>query len=147
MSPVNDFSQTHVFDLMGMALTVGKGRIEELVAREPEKLRGSHLRVLSLIPADGIRPTELAGVAGMTKQSLGEFVDALQRIGCVEVVVDPADRRARIVTPTPKGRKLQDRVAEVFAEIEREWSTAVGPRQWATFRKVLTHLAAQRLIR
>lgn len=143
MSSVNDFSQRHVFDLMGLALTVGKTKVEALVAGEPERLRGSHLRVLSLIPVNGIRPTELAGVVGMTKQSLGEFVDALQRIGCVEVTVDPADRRARIVSPTAKGRKVQARVAEVFAETEREWSEAVGPKQWATFRKVLTQLAEQ----
>lgn len=134
----------HVFDLMGAALTVGKVQIEQLVAAEPERLRGSHLRVLSQIPPEGIRPTELAAVVGMTKQSLGEFVDALQRVGLVKVEVDPADRRARIVTATAKGAKVRARVAEVFAEIERRWSEEVGPRQWATFRKVLTHLAAQK---
>ncbi len=138
MSSVNS-----VFDLMGAALTVGKNRVEALVAREPEKLRGSHLRVLSLVPGEGIRPTELAAVVGMTKQSLGEFVEALQRTGFVTVEVDPADRRARVITPTPKGLKLQARAREVFEATEKEWAAAVGTRQWATFRKVLVHVAEQ----
>jgi DNA-binding MarR family transcriptional regulator len=62
----------------------------------------------------------------------------------VKVTVDLRDRRARIVTPTTKGRRLQQRIAQTFAETEERWKAAVGPRQWATFRKVLGHLAEDR---
>src|SRR5688572_23908280 len=141
MSAVNDEYPTHVVNLLGLALNIAKSLIEAETAAEKPKLRGSHLRLLSLTPVEGIRPTALAVRVGMTKQSLGEFVSALEQAGYLQVEVDPQDRRARIVSPTPKGRKLQDRIEQILAELEQRWADQVGARNWATFRKVLTQLA------
>src|SRR5664279_1388655 len=63
-------------------------------------LRPSHVRLLSLTPRDGMRVGDLAARAGMTAQSLGEFVDTLCRTGYAQVVPDASDRRARLVVPT-----------------------------------------------
>ena len=133
-----------VFELLGKALEVAKKRIEAEVAGEPIRLRGSHLRLLSLTPVEGIRPSELAIRVGMTKQSLGEFVATLQETGFLRVDPDPHDRRARIVAPTEKGRRQQERTLAIFTDIEDEWRRQVGDAAWATFRQVLGHLAAQR---
>src|ERR1700733_12638982 len=67
--------------------------------RDFPELRGSHRRILQMIPAGGIRITDLARLAGMTKQSLGEFVDWLERRGFVASGRDPADGRGRRGTP------------------------------------------------
>jgi DNA-binding MarR family transcriptional regulator len=141
MSTVNDDYPTHVASQLGMALSVAKSLMEAETAAEKPKLRGSHLRLLSLTPADGIRPTALAARVGMTKQSLGEFVAALEQAGYLQVEIDPQDRRARIVSPTTKGRKLQSRLNEIITELEQRWENQVGPRNWATFRRVLTQIA------
>lgn len=142
MSSVNDpGSGLPVIDLLGQALSVVKRRLEAEVASERHHLRGSHLRLLSLTPAEGIRPTELAVRVGMTKQSLGEFVATMQAAGFLHVDPDPTDRRARIVRPTDKGVRTQQRLLEALAEIERDWAREVGVRTWATFRRVLTQLA------
>src|SRR5262245_50324981 len=119
MSTVNGGFPTHVVSQLGLALSVAKALMEAETAAENPKLRGSHLRLLALTPADGIRPTALAVRVGMTKQSLGEFVAALEQAGYLQVEVDPHDRRARIVSPTPKGRKLQDRLDELLTELEQ----------------------------
>ena len=137
MSSVND----PVVDLLGRALSVVKRRMEAEVAGERHHLRGSHLRLLSLTPAEGMRPTELAGRVGMTKQSLGEFVATMQAAGFLQVDPDPGDRRARIVRPTEKGERLQRRIHEILSEVEQEWAVQVGVRNWAVFRKVLIELA------
>ena len=71
--------------------------------RDFPELRGSHRRILQMIPAGGIRITDLARMAGMTKQSLGEFVDWLERRGFVTSGRDPADGRVRLVTRTADG--------------------------------------------
>jgi DNA-binding MarR family transcriptional regulator len=142
MSAVNDEYPTHIFELLGIVLTIGKRRMEAEVAGEPQRLRGSHLRLLSLVPPEGMRPTELAVRVGMTKQSLGEFVATLQEVGFLRVEMDPGDRRARIVSPTEKGRKLQARILTIFAETEEEWRTLVGARNWAVFRRALERIAA-----
>ena len=100
-------------------------------------LRRSHLRLLSLTPPAGLRVTDLASRAGMTKQALGEFVAALQEAGLVEVAVDDRDRRVRLVRPTPAGRRLQAVIEAAFAEIERGWRERVGAERWAAFREAL----------
>src|SRR6478752_4287416 len=76
----------------------------DVVPEGPGPLRGGHYRVLSMVPRrGGRRLTELAVVAGMTKQAMGEFVAALTDRGLVEVEPDPADRRAKLVFLTPEG--------------------------------------------
>ena len=142
MSLVNDGNPTHVIDLLGMALQTFKSRLEAETAHVKPPLRGSQLRLLAMTPVAGVRPTALAGLVGMTKQSLGEFVTALERAGYLQVDVDPSDRRARIVSPTAKGRKLQSRINDIIAEVETEWEAQVGPKRWATFRAVLTSLTS-----
>ena len=103
-------------------------------------LRRSHLRLLSLTPPDGLRVTDLAARAGMTKQALGEFVAALQDAGLVEVAVDGRDRRVRRVRPTPAGRRLQGVIEAAFSEIEQDWRERVGPERWAAFREALARI-------
>jgi DNA-binding MarR family transcriptional regulator len=46
----------------------------------------------------------LARRAQMTKQSMAELVAHLERHGFVERIPDPADRRAKLVRVTGKGR-------------------------------------------
>ncbi|MGY0232136.1 MarR family winged helix-turn-helix transcriptional regulator [Longispora urticae] len=144
MSLVNGEPRPHVLDLLGAALSVAKRAMEAEVADEPHHLRGSHLRLLSLTPPEGMRPTELAPRVGMTKQSLGEFVAAMREAGFLEVETDPRDRRARIVRPTERGLRLQGRILEIIEETEARWRSAVGADDWAAFRRVLATLAAER---
>jgi DNA-binding MarR family transcriptional regulator len=63
---------------------------------------GNAMESLSL--EDGLRLTDLAKRAGMTAQSMGELVDDLERKGYLERREDPADRRAKRIYLTPKGK-------------------------------------------
>jgi DNA-binding MarR family transcriptional regulator len=103
-------------------------------------LRRSHMRLLSLTPPAGLRVTDLATRAGMTKQALGELVAALQEAGLVEVAADDRDRRVRLVRPTRAGRRLQGVIESAFAEIEQGWRERVGPERWAAFREALARI-------
>ena len=91
-----------------------------------------------------MRPTQLAGRVGMTKQSLGEFVATMQEAGYLRVDPDPHDGRARIVRPTDKGIQLQARIRGILADTEQRWREAIGPRNWGTFREVLAQIAAEK---
>jgi DNA-binding MarR family transcriptional regulator len=139
-APRTVFRTENAFGLLAAALDIGRRSMLAQTGAASLGLRGSHLRVLSLIPRDGMRPTALASRVGMTKQSLGEFVAALEGAGYVEVSVDPTDRRARVVAPTSAGEKAQDQINRGFADIEERWRAEVGPRRWSTFIKVLQHL-------
>jgi len=53
------------------------------------------------------------------------LVDRVERLGLVERVPDPGDRRIRMLTLTPKGRRLRD---EINDEVARELAAALGLR-------------------
>ncbi len=104
-------------------------------------LRPSQLRLLSLLPRDGARLTDLTGVAGMTKQGLGQYMDELQELGYVSSTQHPADRRTRILARTPAGDAAVAATNQVYEALEAGWAGEVGERRWATFRSVLAQLA------
>lgn len=113
--------------------------------RDFPELRGSHRRILQMIPAGGIRITDLARLAGMTKQSLGEFVDWLERRGFLTSGRDPADGRVRLVTRTAQGDTAADTAARAIAAVERDWRQQIGARQYDAMKQALRDLGRDSL--
>ena len=81
----------------------------------------------------------------MTKQSVGEATNDLERRGYVERVPDPDDGRAKIIRLTERGREAQATGRILIAEIEREWAQRHGEGRVAELRDVLEAIAAERL--
>ncbi|QKE84192.1 MarR family transcriptional regulator [Arthrobacter sp. NEB 688] len=103
-------------------------------------LRFSHVRVLDAVPAEGASVTSLADRLGMTKQGCGQFVTQLTAAGLVTREAEPGDRRVRRVRLTPEGARLLGRAREAMAQAEQDFAAEVGPRRYATFRRVLEEL-------
>jgi len=78
---------------------------EELAKNGYEDLRPTHGCVFRFVREDGMRLTELAAHGGITKQSAGELVDDLVELGYVERIADPADKRAKLICLTERGRE------------------------------------------
>jgi DNA-binding MarR family transcriptional regulator len=105
-----------------------------MVAELAERLRAAgftdmtaaHHPVFENIDRDGTRLTVLAARTGMTHQSMGELVQALEARGYVKRTVDPADRRARLVRLTPKGQRAVRRALAEIEEIEAQWLERFG---------------------
>src|SRR6478609_11011406 len=74
-----------------------------------EAIGGRRGRLLQIIPADGLRVTDLAHRAGVTKQAIGQLVDTLEELGLVRSVPSRTDRRVRWVTRTPAGDAFVER--------------------------------------
>lgn len=125
--------------LAGRFFDVARRRINTLEPRFPG-LRSSHYRLLALIPDDGSRITDLVDEASMTKQALGQFARYLQGMGYVEIVVDPTDRRAKIVRKSDRGREAEQAGMRVLADLEEEWREQVGDRRYSALRKTLVDL-------
>src|SRR4051812_8696955 len=82
------------------------------------EIRPTHGCVFRFVRDDGMRLTELAGLAGMTKQSVGELVDDLVDLGYVERIPDPADRRAKLICLTERfGLERLAQLRETLEEI------------------------------
>lgn len=112
----------------------------ELESADWDGLRISQMRVITTVPPEGVSITALAERVGMTKQGCGQFVTALTGTGHLRVDPDPADRRLRLVFRTEAGEALVKRISRGMAELEEKWAAEVGPRRYATFRKVLEEL-------
>ncbi len=89
-------------------------------------VRGSERRILQMIPPGTIRITDLAAVAGMTKQALGEFVDRLEEAGIVRSGKDRADGRVRLVSRTALGDAVATATAQAIAAVENQWRAEIG---------------------
>ena len=94
-------------------------------ARFPE-LRGSHLRIIGMIPPEGARPSALALTAQMTRPALGELVAHLRDTGYVTAEPDASDGRAVVVRLTPQGRRAGAKVARGIEELRERWSAEIG---------------------
>ena len=109
------------------------------------ELRGSHRRILQMIPPQGIRITDLALIADMTKQALGEFVDWLEQSGFVRSGRDPADGRVRLVTRTDRGDAAAEAASQAIAAVEREWRNELGTEVFETMKRALRQLGRDSL--
>ena len=91
---------------------------------------------------DGTRVSVLAERAQITKQSMAELVAHLERHGYVERVPDPSDRRAKLVRATARGAEIYAIAREVVAELEDEWTRALGKAKMRQLRELLGELNA-----
>jgi DNA-binding MarR family transcriptional regulator len=141
MTSVNDDPQVdHVAGLLGQALR----RIRAEILADSEAhfpgLRVSHYRLLELIPPEGARITDLAEVATMTKQGLGQHVDYLQKLGYTESDRLPDDRRVR---RTPLGDEAVAYSRAAIARVEATWTAQLGHTRYAALQQTLRELGTQ----
>jgi DNA-binding MarR family transcriptional regulator len=111
-----------------------------LVGRGHTGLQPSHQVVFASLGRYGARLTELAERAGMSKQAMGQRVDDLERLGYVERVPDPEDRRAKIVRFTRKGTAFMRDAAEVVSRIWRDYAEHLGEGELAQLQDRLGSL-------
>src|SRR5918994_776323 len=117
----------------------------ELNARLRERgypdVRLAHSALFAHVDPEGTRSSELAERAGMTKQGMGQLVADLEKKGYVERVEDPADRRAKLVRLTKKGRHHVREAREIIGEIEETYARRLGEGRLETLRAILKDLS------
>jgi DNA-binding MarR family transcriptional regulator len=138
--PVSQVPLSGLFDIAFEAL-MSEFR-QDLEAAGYADIRPTHGCVFRFVRGEGMRLTELASLAGMTKQSVGELVDDLVALGYVERVPDPADRRAKLIRLTARGEEAQGVGFGLFAQIEERWAERYGPDRISHLRETLEEIAA-----
>ena len=98
-----------------------------------------------MIPREGIRITDLAAMAQMTKQALGEFADWLEGAGFVRSQRDDTDRRVRRLFRTDLGDKAADATQRAIDSIEAQWRQEIGPEPYDTMKQALRQLGRDSL--
>ena len=99
---------------------------------DPEDLNPIEYALLAAVDDNpGIDQRGLSGRLGVDPASTSQMVDRLARRGLLEQAVQPTDRRARLLSPTPVGTELrarlrpdllaaQDRVLSVLSPEDQE---------------------------
>ena len=111
--------------------------IAELNAAGFEELRVPHMAVLQFPGPDGARPGLLAERAGMSKQAMNQLLRSLEGFGYIVRSDAPNEGRARIVRFTKRGRSAYAKIHDILRDIEREWSTVLGPARFAELKELL----------
>ena len=82
-------------------------------------LRFAHNQIWGNVGVDGIRLTAACQQGEPQPGRLLELVNELQSLGYLERRPDPADGRAKLICPTPRGRRLLDAAGERVAELKQ----------------------------
>lgn len=114
----------------------------QLDQSEFRDIRPTHGCVFRYVKGPGLRLTDIAERADMTKQSVGEIVDDLAERGYVKRIPDPNDRRAKLICLTERGEEAQAYGLRTFAEVERQWGERYGAERIAALRGFLEEIVA-----
>lgn len=87
--------------------------------------------------AAGLRVKDLAEVLRIAPRSATEVVDLLQEKGLVDRGPDPTDRRATLVSLTPRGAALRGRIHEDRRRGSDEYFSRLGPGDRVELERLL----------
>ncbi|MFC4908393.1 MarR family winged helix-turn-helix transcriptional regulator [Actinomadura gamaensis] len=132
---------------LAMRLFRGLGTVElEALRRHGLSLWGYD--VLTEV-ADTPARTQLAlgRALGLDKSKVVVVLDELESAGLVVRLPDPGDRRARIITATPEGRKVLASAAAELRSIEESLLNELGAEEGERLRATLAALTGGPLLR
>jgi DNA-binding MarR family transcriptional regulator len=141
--------RARVITLISLFRQTTREMVDELVARLRaggfEDATAAHHPLFENIDPGGTRLTVLAARAGMTHQSMGELVSALEERGYLERRSDPSDRRVRLVVMTEKGRDMARLAVKEIAAIEAAWLERVGAAGFELDMRALLRAGLQKI--
>jgi MarR family transcriptional regulator, lower aerobic nicotinate degradation pathway regulator len=95
--------------------------LHELFAASGSGLRPYHYRLLASIQEEApIGQAELGRVSGIDRSDVANMLVELERLGLVERVTDPSNRRRNIVSITPAGSNQLTTLDEVLDEVQEQ---------------------------
>lgn len=115
-------------------------RVEAATEALPQGMRG--YQVLRVVVHDA-PPTQaaLAARLGIDRTVMTYLIDRYVECGFVERQQDPADRRARRIVVTPRGREILAEVDVRVADAEEDLLSGLPPADRAQFRDLLERAA------
>lgn len=121
--------------------------IRELNAAGFQGLILPHMAVFRFPGPDGFRPSVLAERAGVSKQAMNRLLGSLEEIGYLVRSDAAYGSRARVVRLTKRGQAAYAKAVEVLREIEREWRSELGPKDFAQLKELLFRVWESPLVR
>jgi DNA-binding MarR family transcriptional regulator len=130
----------------GTALRKATRRVSQLYdsVLMPCGLRSTQRSILIHIARAGGGPTmgDLAAALVLDRSALAHNLKPLERDGFVAVVVDPADKRSRLVTLTDLGQAKLEESRRLWQKAQHRFEASFGPEQASELRRSLALIAS-----
>jgi DNA-binding MarR family transcriptional regulator len=104
------------------------------------EVKYAHNAVFSTLNEPGARATDMAARAGITRQSMGEILREMVSLGILEMLPDPDDRRAKLVTYTKPGLEQARSGFQHIIDLETRFADEFGDEEYEIVRSVLGRL-------
>ena len=114
-----------------------------VVAAGYHDLNAAHVGLWQYPGLEGLRPSQLADRAGITKQSVNDLLAHLEQHGYLLRVPDSDDGRARVIRLTAKGRRLERTIYAEAGMSQLQIAEILGPRRFAQLHSSLELLTEQ----
>jgi DNA-binding MarR family transcriptional regulator len=137
--PAEDgWRQTHLGRLLGLSMRRFDERVLQLMASNVDvplalsnlaargQVSAAHIHITRHLSLQGSRLTELAELAGMSKQAMGQLLTQCEAWGLVRREPDPRDARAKQVVFTSDGLAWLRAFEQAVTQAEAELRQAVG---------------------
>lgn len=105
----------------------------------------SQFKVLRAISESGpLGQHQLAELISIDPRNAVPLIDSLAERGLLAREVDPADRRRRVLTLTPRGQQLAAELASVATEVEQDFLSPLSQAEQQSLRQMLMSLLRMR---
>lgn len=128
--------------ITSLADLTGRFMADYDAAAAAHELSGAQARLLALVVAEPRPMSRLALMLRCEPSNVTGLVDKLERRGLVERQAGPADRRVKLIAPTPQGVELS---AKVWADLDfaAEPLAALAEPERVQLRDLLRKLSPQ----
>jgi DNA-binding MarR family transcriptional regulator len=126
-----------VFRLNGLLLEAG----DRMAA--PVGQTSARWQVMGVIDHEPMTVSQVARTMGLRRQSVQRTADLLAADGVAEYLDNPADRRAQLLTLTPRGRRALRAIERAQFEWAREHGEAIGRKRLESAADVLEETIAE----
>ena len=115
--------------------------VRGLQAKGFKRFRSSHMNLLRHIDLGGTRISEIAQRSRMSKQAVGQLLVGCEAQKLVKTIVDPSDRRAKIVAFSSLGRAVIDAEREIMERMDEALKELLGEQGLGTLREALAKVS------
>ena len=107
-------------------------------ALEPFGFRARHYATVKIAAEGGGAPQrQIGAVLGLDPSAVVALVDDLESLGLVQRQPDPDDRRTRLVSPTPAGLTMLEKVSPVVGRVQERSMGGLTAAERDTFVRLL----------
>jgi DNA-binding MarR family transcriptional regulator len=133
-------------EIFGYALYRSGLQFREMLVEVLEKdgLVPPQLAILNVLKdGNSFNQIQLGEELGIDRASMVKFIDGLEDAGLVERMMDPHDRRARLLRLTSKGRTKYAGLRNKEEAVEAQFLSSLSPGEQDALRRIIFKLAAQ----